>query len=59
MAVHDIEADEQRNAEPRFLDGQALHFAHMRCADHVEQIADGAALIASVESPAMTGPVTA
>ncbi len=44
MAVHDIEPDEQWNAEARFLHGQPLHLTHVRRSDHVEQIADGAGL---------------
>jgi len=44
MAVHDIEPDEQWNAEARFLDGKPLHLAHVRRSDHIEQIADGAGL---------------
>jgi len=41
MAMHDIEPDEQWNAEARFLHGETLHLAHMRRSDHIEQIADG------------------
>ena len=44
MPMHHIEPDEQRNAEPRFLDRQALHLAHLLRTDQIEQIADGAGL---------------
>src|SRR3546814_6031443 len=42
MAVNDVEADQQRNSKPRFLDGDALHLVRRAGADHVQQIADRA-----------------
>ena len=53
VAVDDVEADQQRNAEPRLLDGDALHLVHGPGADQVEQVADRAVRMDSVESPAM------
>ena len=45
--------------KPRVLHGKLLHLANRPGPDEVQEVADGAALMASVESPAMTGPVTA
>ena len=42
MAVDDVQADQQRNAEPRLLDGQSLHLVRGPGTDHVQQIADRA-----------------
>src|SRR3546814_8359289 len=42
MAVNDVEADQQRNSKPRFLDGDALHLVRRAGADLVQQIADRA-----------------
>jgi hypothetical protein len=42
--VHDVESDEQRDAETRLLHGQALHVAYVRRPDQVEQIPDRAGL---------------
>jgi hypothetical protein len=33
IAVHDIEGEQQRDAEARFLDRHALHLAHVLGAD--------------------------
>ena len=44
MTVNDIEADQQWNAEPRLLHGEALHLSHVLGAHHVEQVADRAVL---------------
>jgi len=53
-----IESDEQWNAEPGLLDRQALHLANRGRAGQIEQISMVPARMASVESPAMVGPVT-
>ena len=42
MAVDDVQADQQRNAKPRILDGQSLHLVRGPGTDHVQQIADRA-----------------
>ena len=42
VTVDHVEPDQQRNAEPRFLDGDSLHVVNVLCADEVEQIAESA-----------------
>jgi len=44
VSVHDVESDEQRDAETRLLHGEALHVAYVRRSKQVEQIPDGAGL---------------
>ena len=56
VTVNHVETDQQRNAEPRFLDGNSLHLVNMLCANHVEQIAqsavaDGVRRIADDDGP--------
>ena len=40
VAVDHVEADQERNAEPRLLDGDSLHVVNWARADEVEQVAD-------------------
>ncbi len=40
VAVDHVEADQERNAKPRFLDGDALHVVNGPRTDEVEQVAD-------------------
>ena len=56
VTVNHVETDQQRNAEPRFLDGNSLHVVNILCANHVEQIAqssvaDGVRGIADDDGP--------
>ena len=56
MTMNYVEADEKRNAEPGFFHRQALHFAHVLGADHVEEIADGPVLDGLRGVPGNDGP---
>ena len=40
VAVHDVECEQQRNTEPRLLDGQTLHLADVIGTREIQQIAD-------------------
>ena len=42
VTVDHVEPDQERNAEPRFLDGDSLHVVNVLCADEVEQVAERA-----------------
>ena len=40
MPVNDIVAEEQRDLVARLLDGDALHFGHVRRTDEIDEAAD-------------------
>ena len=59
MSVQDVESEEQRNAEPRFFDGDALNAVCSLRPEDIEQAADPAGADSLGPSSASTGPVTA